>query len=529
MRPMTITTDFLIIGGGIAGLSAAIEAGHKGKVILLTKGKTGESATEYAQGGIAAAIDEEKDSPLYHLEDTLEAGAGLCDEKAVEILVKEGVKRVHELIEMGARFDKIGESYELTLEGAHRHRRILHAGDATGAEIERALAARLLKENLVDVRNFIYGKDLIIKDGICLGATAIDVRQQKELQFLSYATTLATGGLGQVYLHNTNPRFATGDGVAMAYRAGGDVTDMEFVQFHPTTLLERPAPEEKPLFLISEAVRGEGAILLNTKGERFMPRYHDLAELAPRDIVARAIVSEMQKTASDHVYLRASIIGAEKIKKRFPTIYEECLKRGFDITKDDIPVSPAAHYAMGGVKTNLNGQTKIAGLYAAGEVASVGVHGANRLASNSLLDGLVFGHRAALAAAEYISTLKKKKPEFLTFKIESQSLKSNLSDAACQKLKLEIKKFMWEDAGIIRSGEGLLRALKKLKEIEKNLDFIPQTGQELELKNMTLVAYLIARAALDRHESRGAHFRTDFPNQDDVHWKKHLVYSKSES
>lgn len=520
-------SDFLIIGGGIAGLSAALEASRKGKVILLTKGKTGESATEYAQGGIACAIDEQKDSPIYHLEDTLLAGAGLCDKKAVEVLVKDGVRRVYELIELGARFDKIGKSYELTLEGAHKHRRILHAGDATGAEIERALAARILKEKLVEVKNFIYGKDLIIKNGRCLGALAADVKENKELIFISPAVILATGGLCQVYLHNTNPKFATGDGVAMAYRAGAEVQDMEFIQFHPTALF-RPGVEERSL-LISEAVRGEGGILLNTAGERFMSRYHPNAELAPRDIVSRAILKELKKTNSEFVYLSLEKIEKNKIKSRFPTIYESCLEHSIDITKDRIPVSPSAHYFMGGVNTNINGETNIEGLYAAGEVASLGIHGANRLASNSLLDGLVFGHRAAQSATNYMLEIKEKSKDLLTSLTPEKGISkpSKLKKSEVGKLRLAVKKIMWQDVGIVRSEESLKRALNKLDEFQNKLDFTPMTEEEIELKNMVLVSKLIAKAALDRTESRGAHYRSDFPKQDDKNWKRHLIYKQT--
>ena len=516
--------DFLIIGGGIAGLSAAIEASHHGKVILLTKGKTGETATEYAQGGIAAAIDEQKDSPLFHMQDTLDVGAGLSDENAVKILVNDGVKRVHELIKLGVKFDKIGDVYELALEGAHSHRRILHAGDATGSEIERGLAARLLKEKLVDVRNFIYGKDLIIKNGRCIGAEAIDIKNDKKLIFLARSTMLATGGLGQVFLHNTNPSFATGDGIAMAHRAGAEVTDMEFVQFHPTTLFIHGVVETR--FLISEAVRGEGAILENVKGERFMPNYHLLKELAPRDVVSRSILSEMNRTNSDHVYLNLAPIGADKTQKRFPKIYEECLKYGIDITKDKIPVTPAAHYFMGGVKIDTDGKTNIPGLYAAGEVSSAGIHGANRLASNSLLDGLVFGYRAAVNAescnksTEIDKAIESFKPKL------TEQVPPKLDPEEISKLKLELKTLMWEKVGIVRRGKDLKYALSELKNIEHKLNFIPDNKDELELKNMAMTSTLIAQAALNRKESRGAHFRSDYPLQDDIHWRRHQVFKK---
>ncbi len=523
MAEKIIHCDFLIIGGGIAGLSAALHVSHYGKTILLTKGKTGESATEYAQGGIAAAVDKQKDSPLYHLEDTLEAGAGLCDEEAVKILVSDGVNRVKELIKAGAQFDKIGESLDLTLEGAHKHRRILHAGDATGAEIERALAAKLLKEKLVDVRNFVYGKDLIIHDGKCIGAHAHKADGTEEYEFLAPTVILCTGGLCQIYLHNTNPKFATGDGVAMAYRAGAEIQDIEFIQFHPTTLVG-PEKEGRRL-LISEAVRGEGAILLNARGEHFMPKYHKMADLAPRDIVSRAILEEMRKTSSDHVFLSLEKIDKKKIKERFPTIYENCLEYGIDITKDKIPVSPAAHYAMGGVKIDTDGRTNVLGLYAAGEVSSAGIHGANRLASNSLLDGLVFGRRAAIAAVDYLEKFKKENPKLIAeFKRErSKTIKATLKKKEIEDVRSKLKQIMWDDVGILRSAKGLKTAIAELDKIDKKLEFTPRNEFEIELKNMVLVSKLIAKAALERTESRGAHFRIDFPKQDD-RWRKHLIY-----
>jgi L-aspartate oxidase len=516
--------DFLIIGGGIAGLSAAIEASHHGTVILLTKGKTGETATEYAQGGIAAAVDEQKDSPLFHMQDTLDVGAGLSDENAVKVLVNDGVKRVHELIKIGVKFDKIGDVYELALEGAHSHRRILHAGDATGSEIERGLAARLLKEKLVDVRNFIYGKDLLIKNGRCIGAEAIDIQNSRKLIFLARSTMLATGGLGQVYLHNTNPSFATGDGIAMAYRAGAEVSDMEFVQFHPTTLFIRNIVETR--FLISEAVRGEGAVLENINGERFMPKYHLLKDLAPRDIVSRSILVEMNRTNSDHVYLNLAPIGAERIGKRFPKIYQECLKYNIDITKDKIPVTPAAHYFMGGVKIDTDGNTNIPGLYAAGEVSSAGVHGANRLASNSLLDGLVFGYRAAVNAESY-----NKSPDIdKAINGFNPSLKEHVPPKSTpeeiKRQKQALKTIMWEKVGIVRREKDLKLALSELKKIGHKIHYIPDNKDELELKNMATASILIAQAALNRKESRGAHFRSDYPLQDDIHWRKHQVFKK---
>jgi len=527
MENKTFSADLLIIGGGIAGLSAALEASKYGKVIVLTKGKIGETATEKAQGGIAAAIDKVSDSTRFHFEDTIAAGAGLCDEKAVEVLVTEGVPRVKELIEMGAQFDKAeteagGTEFALNLEGAHKRRRILHAGDETGAEVERTLGRRVISEGKVEVHQQMIGIDLIIDQGRCIGATVLDSKSGTVINYLAKATLLATGGVCQTYLYTTNPSFATGDGVAMAYRAGAEVIDMEFVQFHPTSLVQFKQFEDLvalPQFLISEAVRGEGGILLNNRGERFMERYHDLLELAPRDIVSRAIFEEMKKTNDDHVFLSLKGSDPEKIKHRFPMIYRTCLERGLDITKDNIPVAPAAHYFMGGIRTDIDGKTNVAGLYAAGECASTGVHGANRLASNSLLEGLVFGHRAAQSV----------KSEFGMRSAElgarnSALTRPHLSATEAQRYKLVIKTAMWNGVGIVRSKESLEAAMKKLDLLEKHLNFVPSSAEELEIKNMLLVAKLITRGALDRTESRGAHYRTDYPNKDDVVWKRRLVY-----
>lgn len=512
-----IKCDFLIVGGGIAGLSAALELSKHGKVIILTKGKIGETATEKAQGGIAAAIDQIRDSTEYHFEDTIAAGAGLCNKDAVRILVTEGVNRVRELIEMGARFDRAateaGGGFALGLEGAHKRRRILHAGDTTGEEIQRTLGSKIIAEKLAEIKQHILGIDLIMKNEKCLGVKALDLENNKIDIFLAKATIITTGGLGQAYLYTTNPEVATGDGIAMAYRAGAEVTDMEFVQFHPTSLVHSAELKDiiaLPRFLISEAIRGEGAMLLNTNGERF------ISELASRDIVSRAIFKEMQKTRSDHVYLNLTKLGAEKIKNRFPSIYKTCLERGLDITKDNIPVAPAAHYFMGGIKTDLDGKTNITNLYAAGECASLGIHGANRLASNSLLDGLVFGHRAAISAK------KEKKIDELT--IKTGPPKARLKEAEIKRLTLTIKSIMWKEVGIIRSAVELQDAWQKIKSLLKKLNFEPTAKEEIELKNLATVAKLIIKAALDRKESRGAHFRSDFPKTDNKNWKRHLVY-----
>lgn len=514
-----IKCDFLIVGGGIAGLSAALEASKYGKVIILTKGKIGETATEKAQGGIAAAIDEIADSTQFHFEDTIDAGAGLCDEAAVRILVNEGVERVKELIEMGARFDRAeteGGGFALALEGAHKRRRVLHAGDTTGEEIQRTLGWKVVSNELADIHQHIAGIDLIIQDGKCVGIKALDLRENKIKIFSAKSTIITTGGLGQVYLYTTNPKVATGDGIAMAYRAGAEVTDMEFVQFHPTSLVQFEELKDiiaLPRFLISEAVRGEGAMLLNSKGEHF------ISELASRDIVSRAIYEELKKTKTDHVFLSLAKLGADKIKRRFPVIYKTCLARGLDITKDNIPVAPAAHYFMGGIRTDVNGKTNLSSLYAAGECASLGIHGANRLASNSLLDGLVFGHRAAITAKNEGKKIRKapsaKGPKHKISRIKEVDIK---------RYKMAIKSAMWQGVGIVRSKETLEDVLNKIKTVEKKLNYYPVTKDEIELKNMAQAAQLITQAALDRQESRGAHFRSDFPKTDDNQWKKHLVY-----
>ncbi|MBI5399910.1 L-aspartate oxidase [Candidatus Saganbacteria bacterium] len=530
--------DFLIVGGGIAGLSATLEAAKYGRVAILTKSKIGETATTKAQGGIAAAVDSIKDSTQFHFEDTIAAGAGLCDPAAVKILVTEGVDRVRELIKMGAQFDKAetGGGFALSLEGAHKRRRILHAGDATGKEIQRTLGTKIVEEKSAKIYQDTIGIDLLLDTGRCYGIKALDIKSQSLKYFLAPATIITTGGLGQVYLHTTNPEVATGDGIAMAWRAGAEVTDMEFVQFHPTSMVQSAELRDLvaiPQFLISEAVRGEGGVLLNDRGERFMEKYHSALELAPRDIVARAIFQEMRQTGADCVYLSLKQIDPEKIKKRFPVIYKTCLERGLDISKDNIPVAPAAHYFMGGIKTDTDGKTNLPGLYAAGECAALGVHGANRLASNSLLDGLVFGHRAALAATSPLSSSDVHRRN--SFPSPSEMERGDHSehkrgmvgedDIELQRFKLIIKSAMWNGTGIVRSKESLNRTKKMLEDVASRLDYEPATKEDIELKNLALVARLITQAALDRQESRGAHFRSDFPKIDDLNWQRHLIYS----
>jgi L-aspartate oxidase len=494
-----LTTDHIVIGSGIAGLSAARELSKHGETLLISKGQFRESATQYAQGGIAAALQKD-DAPSLHFQDTLNAGDGLCDEAAVKILVEEGPKRVKELIQLGAKFDQTQGELDFTQEAAHSHRRILHAGDATGKEIEKTLGQTILNDKKVKLISNTSILNLIVQNNTCLGCT------DGETTYLAKATILATGGCGQLYARNTNPPLATGDGIAMAYRAGAIVQDMEFMQFHPTTLY---LGDKKPIsiFLITEAVRGEGALLRNIHGERFMPTYHPKAELAPRDHVARAIFNEMQKTNAPHVYLDLSQLTLN-IAKRFPTIYQRCLESKIDITRDFIPVAPAAHYFMGGIKTDLWGKTSIKNLYAGGEVACLGIHGANRLASNSLLDGLVFGHRIA----HHISHTDIPRPTFIEpIKQPSKQTAHSLT------IKHQLRDLMWNHAGIIRNQEGLIYLIQKLE----SLDIQDEVN---EVQNMLIVSKLIAQAALDRTESRGSHFRSDYPERNDTDWQRRLTY-----
>src|SRR2546423_11822069 len=389
-------TDFIVVGSGVAGLRAALEIAAAGpRVLLLTKERTGESNTEYAQGGVAVVLAEDDEVAL-HEADTIAAGAGLCDAAAVGVLVRAGQRYMRELIAWGAEFDRAQGQLLFTQEAAHSRRRILHAhGDATGSEIVRALVARVSGEPLIELLPHAGVEELLVALGCCTGVRYLDPRVRAAMTLRARAVVLASGGAGQVYLHTTNPAGATGDGMAMAYAAGAEVADMEFVQFHPTALNVEGAPR----FLLSEAMRGEGGVLRNAAGRRFMPRYTDAAELAPRDIVTRSIVAEMERTATRTVFLDMTAFDAAYLRRRFPKIYSTCMRYGLDLAREPVPVSPAAHYIMGGVRTDLEGRTTLPGLYAAGEVACTGVHGANRLASNSLLEGLVFGARAGRAAA----------------------------------------------------------------------------------------------------------------------------------
>ncbi|HEX3033330.1 MAG TPA: L-aspartate oxidase [Bacillota bacterium] len=508
-------TDYLVIGSGIAGLYSAIKASKIGQVTLLTKKRLADSNTEHAQGGIAAVMDVEEDSPELHFEDTVLAGAGLCDREAVEIMVNEGPARVKELLAMGANFDREGGQIALTREGAHSRRRILHAhGDATGGEILRALAETVRREKLVDIREEHFVVDLLTDNGQCRGLLAIDDRGHLRA-FLAKAVILATGGAGRIFKYTTNPQVATGDGIAIAYRAGAQVMDMEFMQFHPTAL----AIEGKPHFLISEAIRGEGAYLRNEAGERFMPAYHPMAELAPRDIVSRAIIDEVAKTRSTKVYLDLSHLDHEKTRRRFPTITATCKKFGLDLACDPIPVTPSAHYLMGGVRTNYYGETNLGGLYACGEAACQGVHGANRLASNSLLDGLVFGDRIVRRSSGLIKApLAKAQVEGIGCKELKQGPEMDSSA-----LRQDIQEIMWEKVGIVRSGTGLREAIEFFARWQHLTQYDNKTIANMEVVNIMTIGQLMAKAALVRTESRGGHYRADFPARNDELWGRHIV------
>lgn len=508
------TTDYLVIGSGIAGLYSALKASKIGKVTLLTKRKLADSNTEHAQGGIAAAIDEE-DSPALHYEDTMKAGAGLCDPKAVEILVNEGPERIRELLQMGANFDREGGNIALTREAAHSRRRILHAhGDATGGEIHNTLVREVRREELVHLREDHFVVDLLTSKGRCFGALAID-GTGRLTAYLAKVTILATGGAGRLFRSTTNPDVATGDGIAIAYRAGAELMDMEFMQFHPTAL----AIEGVPPFLVSEAVRGEGAYLRNQAGERFMPAHHKLAELAPRDVVARTINDEMAKTGTDRVYLDLSHLSPDKVHKRFPTIAATCAKFGLDITKDRIPVTPSAHYMMGGVRTNLYGETNLGGLYACGEAACQGVHGANRLASNSLLDGLVYGNRIVQKTVDLA-----REP---LVPIDQAVMRCDALQPAesvdFSRLRQSIQEIMWDKVGIVRSAKSLREALGFFAQWQFLHNHLCQDVQSLEVVNMLTIGNLMAKAALLRTESRGGHYRDDFPEREDELWCRHIV------
>jgi L-aspartate oxidase len=550
-----MVTDFLIIGSGIAGLSLALKLSEFGKVLIITKKQKAESNTNYAQGGIASVLGKDDNFEL-HIQDTLGCGAGLCDEVAVEKIVREGPVRINELIEYGVRFSKDKGNFLLGKEGGHSRSRIVHAKDLTGKEIERALLYDISRNKKIKILEYFFAIDFLTEKNIrednkkfsidnngekkkCYGIYALDAKKEKVIKIVAQKTILATGGLGQVYLHTTNPAIATGDGFAMAFRAGCELDNMEFVQFHPTSLYEKDVEDNTQVFLISEAVRGAGAVLRRKDGKEFMHKYDKRKSLAPRDIVARAIDNELKKSGELFVYLDLSSIGAKRIKERFPNIYETCLKRGIDITKEMIPVVPAAHYACGGVKTDLDGKTNIDNLFACGEVAMTGVHGANRLASNSLLEAVVFSD----SIYQYVKTnIKKiKQNEFLS-KQELKDLSGSIyewDDSGTKNTdewilishnKKEIKEIMSDYVGIVRNTYRLQRALRRIKMIKKEIkEFYNRTKvtvELLELRNLVLVANIIIKSALNRKESRGLHYMLDYPVRNDTDFLKDTVIMK---
>ena len=512
LPPLLDSAPVIIAGSGIAGLYTALLLSKQYRVILITKNILSESNTNYAQGGIAAAIGI-NDSPEYHYQDTMMAGAGLCNPEAVLHLVYDGLSRVKHLIALGTPFDRTQAEISLTKEAAHSRRRILHAnGDATGKAISDTLIENIRQTNIQIYEN-TFALALVRNKEQCCGLVVI---RQGDLYFLAAsAVILCTGGLGQIYGKTTNPPVATGDGMALAYNAGAGLRDMEFIQFHPTALDLPPAPP----FLISETVRGEGAILLNNQGRRFMPEYHALGELAPRDIVARAIFAEIQKENGSHVFLDLSQIQSTAIKARFPNIYETCLKYGLDITTEPIPVAPAAHYMMGGVITDQWGRTNIRGLYAAGEVASTGVHGANRLASNSLLEGLVYGGRIV----DYLQRHEIEEPQYIEENITIHYPTLYTSGPDLEERYRFLHNFTDVYLGITRDETGLMNALNTFDSLPEPNPVFEINPAYFELQNMFLLAHLMFQAALTRKESRGGHYRSDYPSPNTA-WRKHILF-----
>jgi L-aspartate oxidase len=509
--------DVLVLGGGIAGLTAAIAAARRWHVGLLTKASLNDTTTFLAQGGIAAALGE-SDSPDLHFEDTVNAGAGLCDPEAVRVLVNEGPDRVRELIEICPRFDRQNGEIVLGREGAHSVRRVAHAGgDATGREVSSALSEAARVGSRVQLYEDEFAIDLLTIDGRCIGALSLNLADGEYTLNLAMVTILATGGAGQVYARTTNPQVATGDGVAMAYRAGAAIRDLEFVQFHPTGL----AVGDSPTPLITEALRGEGALLRNAAGERFMPAVDPKAELASRDVVVRAMNAEMASEGSSHVYLDATGLDGDMLVRRFPRVTALLAEHELDLSRDLIPVAPVAHYFIGGVVTDVWGRTTVPGLYAAGEVASTGVHGANRLASNSLLEGLVFGDRVVRHLDRYIGRLGEDVRR-LQFELPAQSDQpQQRSDIAA--VRRRVTELMSDKVGWVRGDEGLLGALEELRATNSSLRLGAAGPPEFELLNILTLATQITKCALLREESRGVHVRDDYPERDDYHWQRHIT------
>ncbi len=506
--------DTVIIGSGLAGLSAAFHAAKFGSVAIITKSQLDTSNSYYAQGGIAAAIAK-ADSPELHLHDTLVAGRGICDVDAVNVLVNEGKERVLELIEMGMNFDRANGDFVLGLEGGHTKRRILHAGgDATGKELTSFLLNLVKAQPSIKPFEFVSAIRLLSNENCITGVHAYDFSTKKNIVFSSKSVILATGGLSRIFARTTNPHTATGDGIAMAYEVGARLADLEFIQFHPSALFV----PGKEAYLISEAVRGEGAWLLNEKGERFMKDIHPLAELAPRDVVAYSIFRQIQKSERKHIYLSLKHLNSEKIKERFKNIYEHLQQFDFDLTKDLLPIAPAAHYMVGGVRTNLDAESNVSGLFVCGEVASTGVMGANRLASNSLLECLVFGKRASEKAASLKKqTSKLKMPDPIKIEFENEAL--------FLKYQNEIANLMMENLGIVRNKKSLEIALARFTEIVEEFENCENEYNKLRIKKSAIICQLITRAALIREESRGGHIREDF-QKESPDFNVHIIQKK---
>ncbi|MDR1536115.1 MAG: L-aspartate oxidase [Planctomycetota bacterium] len=506
-------TRCLVIGSGIAGLSAALAAAARGQVILAAKSDFMESNTAYAQGGVAAALGDDDEVDL-HIEDTLKAGGGLCDPAAVRLLAVEGRKRCLELIDLGVEFDRVDGKISFTREGAHSRRRVIHAdGDATGRAISRTLLQAVRNHpNILGLENQ-FAIDLLHENGNCRGALFLDTRYGRYTRVEAGVTVMASGGLGQIFRETTNPAVATADGYAMCFRAGAELCDMEFIQFHPTTLYLAGAPR----FLISEAVRGEGGFLINRAGERFMKRYSEAAELSPRDVVSQSIFKELAATGDTCVYLDVSRLDPELVARRFPTILSVCADYGVNLPRDPIPVRPAAHYMMGGVVTDMNAATRVRNLYAAGEVAFTGVHGANRLASNSLLEGLVFGHRAGKAEPGADAGFG---PAALRKRLPAHGTRLDIDD-----ITRSLKSLTWRNLGAYRNAAALSETIEKLKAWSSYVlaeEFHMRPG--FEAQNMLTTARLMVESALRRNESRGAHQRTDFP-ETSAAWARHNLIS----
>jgi L-aspartate oxidase len=525
------STDIIVVGSGIAGLYTSIEASRHFNVTIVNKSSLEECNTKYAQGGIAAAIGP-FDSPNLHYNDTVKAGAGLVDPVAARILVDEAPDRITDLISLGVAFDTVDGEITLAREGAHTVPRVLHSGgDATGANIEQTLSSLVRKNSQISIFEDHLATEILVEDGRACGIKTIDCNTSSEMELRGKCIVLATGGSGMLFRQTTNPSVATGTGVTIAYLAGALISDMEFVQFHPTALCMPGAPR----FLISEAVRGEGGILRNITGEAFAHNYHPDGELAARDIVSRAILSEMGKTKLDHVYLDVTHLPRKQIVTRFPSIYRFCIEHGLDITKEMIPVAPAAHYMIGGVKTNIWGETNIKGLFACGEVACTGVHGANRLASNSLMETLVFGKRIVkriLSDNEWTGSTPEPNDVVTSLMTHVKQLsweekKAKIAYNDKEFSLTNLQDLMWENVGIVRSGENLRKAVGQLSKWFLD-DKHGENGspQSIELKLMSIAALLISITALIRTESRGTHYRSDYPIESEA-WKKHIIFEQS--